>query len=382
MHKVWSVGVLLLASLTASIVAQETLPKLDPNLPYQAAKSQPVTYQVDLSAVVTPPYKAKLLKIWMPIPPSDAAQEVSGSKFSTFPMEVQPKIGKESLFGNQFAYFEFDHPQGAQMVRHQFTIKTWELNWNVDPTKVVKVARWPESFQKYLRGEPLIPVDERFASLARTIVPESAGPAQDFAGIMRWIHKTMKYSHEDCSLQASAIHALEKKTGHCSDYHGLCNALGRSLGYPTLMTYGINPLPKNSPSHCKMEAYLPPYGWVSFDVSEAQQMITKLKKDDKLTDEQKETFAAAALKRMDQGFRDNTWFLQTRGSDYDLVPPASRKVAIVRTIYAEADGVAYPEPDPANPKQTAFSWMTMHRYVPDRAVTNPFQDWRTLEKYK
>ena len=91
---------------------------------------------------------------------------------------------------------------------------------------------------------------------------------------------------------------------------------------------------------------------------------------------------AAALRRMDRGFRDNTWFLQTRGSDYDLVPPASRKVAVVRTIYAEADGVPYPEPDPANPKQTAFSWMTMHRYVPDRPVTSPFQDWRSLEKYK
>ena len=365
-----------------SLLGQEVSPKLDPDMPYRAAKSQPVTYQVDLSAVVTPPYKATVLKIWMPIPPSDAAQEVSASKFSTFPMEVEAKIGTEPLYGNQFAYFQFDQPQGAQMVRHQFTIKTWELNWDVDPEKVVSVSRWPESFQKYLRGEPLIPVDNRFASLARTVVPNPTNAAHDLADVMRWIHKNMKYSHEDCSLQASAVHALEKKVGHCSDYHGLCNALGRSLGYPTRMTYGINPLPKNSPSHCRMEAFLPPYGWVSFDVSETQQMITKIKKDDKLTDEQKEHLTAAALKRMDRGFRDNTWFLQTRGSDYDLVPPASRKVAVVRTIYAEADGVPYPEPDPANPKQTAFSWMTMHRYVPDRPVTSPFQDWRSLEKYK
>jgi len=131
-----------------------------------------------------------------------------------------------------------------------------------------------------------------------------------------------------------------------------------------------------------MEAYLPPYGWVCFDVAQTQQMIAKINKDGSLTDEQKRSYAAAALKRLDRGFRDNTWFLQTRGSDYDLAPPAARKVAVVRTIYAEADGVAYPEPDPANPKQTAFTWMTMHRYRPDRPVVSPFEDWRGLEKFK
>ena len=375
----WLCCALALVGIVAPARAQEGV-KLDPDLPYQGVKSEPVTYQVELSAVVTPPYKAKVLKVWMPIPPSDSAQEVSDSSFTTYPMKVEPKIGTEPLFGNRFAYFEFHEPQGAQMVRHQFTVKTWQIDWKIDPAQVTQVKSWPEGFQKYLRSEPLIPTDERFSKLARTIVPEPVNSAQDLAGIMRWIHKTMKYSHEECSLQASAVYALEKQIGHCSDYHGLCNSLGRSLGYPTRMAYGINPLPKNSPSHCKLEAYLPPHGWVAFDVSETQQMIAKIKKDGKLTEERKEALATAALKRLDQGFRDNTWFLQTRGSDYDLAPPAKRKVAVVRTIYAEADGVAYPEPDPANPKQSAFSWMTMHRYTPDRPVTNPFHDWRSLDR--
>lgn len=382
MRLVWPGAVTVMAIVAGAVSTQPLSKKLDPEAPYQAAKSQPVTYQVDFAAVVTPPYHAKTLKIWLPIPPSDAAQEVSDSRYSTFPMVVEPKIAAEPLYGNRFAYFEFHSPQGAQMVRHQFTIKTWELNWNVDVAQVTKVASWPEGFQKYLRGEPLVPVDGRVASLAHTIVPEATNPAQDLAAVMRWIQKNMVYSHAECSLQASAVHALDKKIGHCSDYHGLCNALGRSLGYPTRIVYGINPLPKNSPSHCKLEAYLPPYGWVCFDVSETQQLVARIKKDEKLDEHQKEGYAAAALKRMNQGFRDNTWFLQTRGSDYDLAPLASRKVAVVRTIFAEADGVPYPEPDPANPKQTTFSWMTMHRYVPDRAVTNPFQDWRTLERFK
>jgi transglutaminase-like putative cysteine protease len=355
---------------------------LDPDLPYQGIKSNPVTYQVDFSAVVTPPSKAKVLKVWMPVPPSDAAQEVSGSEFTTFPMTVEPRIGVEPLYGNKFAYFEFHNPQGAQIVRHKFTVKTWEINWNIDPTNVIEVVRWPKRFEKYLRGEPLIPVDERFSKVARGIVAEKSNAARDIVSVMRWVSDTMTYSHEECSLQASAIHALEKKVGHCSDYHGLCNALGRSLGYPARIAYGINPTPKNSPSHCKLEAFIPPYGWVAFDVSETQKMIAAIRKDAKLDDDAKERLISAAQKRLARGFRDNTWFLQTRGSDYDLAPPARNKVAVVRTIYAEADGVPYPEPDPANPKERTFSWMTLHRYVADRKATNPFADYRSLDNVK
>jgi len=129
----------LLAVSTSAYAEPDS--SLDSNAPYQGVKSELVTYKVDLSAVVTPPYKCKVLKIWMPIPPSDAIQEVEGSKLSSFPMVVTPAIGTEKLYGNRFAYFEFKNPQGAQIVRHQFTVKTHEVRWNVDPAKVQVVDK-------------------------------------------------------------------------------------------------------------------------------------------------------------------------------------------------------------------------------------------------
>jgi transglutaminase-like putative cysteine protease len=355
-------------------------PKLDPDLPYLGRRSKPVTYQVDLSFVVTPPYKAKVLKIWLPIPPSDAAQQVTGRELRTFPMQVEPRLGKDKVFGNEFAYFEFANPQGAQIIRHRFQVKAWEMTWNVDPKKVAKVGRWPDGFQRYLRSEQRVVVDERFQKLAGEIVPRARGPAEDLAAVMDWIDRHLTYDHVNCSLEASAVHALEKRAGHCSDYHGLCASLGRALGYPTRVVYGIHPFPKNSPSHCKVEAFLPPYGWVPFDLSETQLLIGRIQKDTTLDAKQKEALARAAKERLLHGFRDNTWFLQTRGTDYDLAPPAGKRVPVVRTIYAEADGVALPDPDPANPKQREFGWMTVHHYVPDRAVTSPFQDWKSLQR--
>ncbi|MSQ92993.1 MAG: transglutaminase domain-containing protein, partial [Gemmataceae bacterium] len=44
------------------------------------------------------------------------------------------------------------------------------------------------------------------------------------------------------------------------------------------------------------------------------------------------------------------------------------------------DGVALPEPDPANAKQREFGWMTVHQYVPSRVVEYPFKGWKSLVK--
>src|SRR6516162_10915637 len=151
--------ILLGLMITAGVVSAAEPVKLDPNLPYQARKSNPVTYDVDFSAVVTPPYHTKVLKVWLPLPQSDEAQSVTEKDLSSFPMKVKPRVEKEKRFGNTFAYFEFHHPEGAQIVRHQFQIKTWELRWNVDPAKVAAVKKWPAAFEPYLKGDRTVVVD-------------------------------------------------------------------------------------------------------------------------------------------------------------------------------------------------------------------------------
>jgi transglutaminase-like putative cysteine protease len=373
-------AVLVLALAAWPAVAADNLANNnpDPDQPYTAKKSSPVSYEVSFSAVVTPPAHTKVLKVWMPLPQTDSGQQVEEGELTTFPMRVQPKVAREPLFGNELAYFEFDHPEGAQMVRHTFKITLWELRWDLDPEKVVAVRKWPRGFDRYLRSEQAVVVDDRFREVAQEIVPRRQGEAADLTAVMDWINAHMTYDHAAGSLKADAVHALEDRKGHCSDYHGLCAALGRALGYPTRVTYGINTFPKNSPSHCKVEAFLPPYGWVSFDVSETQNLINRIKADDRIDEKQKEELIRAANERLRRGFRDNTWFVQTRGTDYDLAPPASKKAPVVRTIYVEADGEALSDPDPADPKKREFTWMTLHSYTPNKPVTYPFRDYRRL----
>jgi transglutaminase-like putative cysteine protease len=330
--------------------------------------------------VVTAPYKTKRLEVWLPLPPSDAAQEVSDSRLSTFPMRVEPQVAREPLYGNGFAYFAFADPAGAQIVRHRFRIKVWQLNWQLDAGKVQKIDQWPAAFDRYRRSESqAVVVDDRFRDMLAKIVPRPAGALTDLARVMSYVQENFEYGHAGASLAASSVHALETHRGHCSDYHGFCAALGRAMGYPTRVVYGMNPFPKASPSHCKFETFLPPYGWVTFDVSETQKMIGAIEKDPQLDAQQRQRLVDAAGGRLASGFRDNTWFLQTRGTDYDLVPKASRRVSVVRTAHIEADGVPLPEPDPSDANQKKFSWMTVHKYVADRQVEYPYTDYDSLQ---
>ncbi len=364
---------------TAAFPLRAAEPKLDPLLPYQAEKSRPVVYDVDYSIVVTAPYKTKLLQVWLPLPQSDGGQEVASKSLTSYPAEVKPQIASEPVYGNKFAHFEFRDPQGAQILRHQFRVKTWELRWNLNAEGIVAVQKWPQSFDAYRRGESqAVVVDDRFRALLTQIVPNRTGPLADLSSVMMWVGENFAYDHHDASLKADSTHGLDKRRGHCSDYHGFCAAMGRALGHPTRVTYGLNTFPKNSPSHCKLEAYLPPYGWVSFDVSETQKLMATIKKDSQLDEAKKKELIAAATKRLTSGFRDNTWFCMTRGTDYDLAPKASRRVPVVRTAYIEADGVPLADPDPADPQAREFAWMTAMKVTPDREVKYPFTDTSSL----
>jgi transglutaminase-like putative cysteine protease len=293
-------------------------------------------------------------------------------------MRVKAETAREEVFGIQFAYLEFDRPQGAQIIRHRFKIKVWELRWDIDPAKVLQVIQWPAGFDRYLKADNAVVIDDRFRRAARDIVGVSRGAAEDLGEVMDWLQQNMTYDPARASLRASSAYALLHRTGDCSDYHGLCAAFGRALGLPTRVTYGLNTFPKNSPSHCKVEAYLPPYGWVSFDVSETQKLVQSIRAAKGLSPARKEALARAATERLRRGFRDNTYIVQTRGTDYELAPKASRRVNVVRTVYAEADGKPLPEPHTADPGKNQFAWMTAIDFKPDRDVAYPYKDWGGL----
>ena len=380
-----AVSVAMLAGFTGSLNAQTEktatadLAKLSISQPLSGQTSNANTYDIDYRVIVTAPYKTKKLKVWLPIPQTDKSQQISGVSFSTFPANVTPSFHKEKKFGNKFAYFEFENPAGAQIITFRFRAVVHQMNWNLDLSQVKTVSSWPEEFQPFLRTEFDSKVKKEFDSVLNEIVPEKKGTAMDVQAVLDWTSENLSYSHSNASLKADVGHALDKRQGHCSDYHGLCSALGRKLGYPARVTYGMAMFEKASPSHCKLEVFLPPHGWVPFDVSETQKLIKLIDKNPELTQEVRKQLADKARKRLLTGFRDNTWLQVTRGTNFVLAPEATQTVPLVRTIYAEADGKPLKDPDPSNQAETQFSWMTSVKIRASRNVRYPYKNIDSLK---
>jgi transglutaminase-like putative cysteine protease len=352
---------LWLSPLTSPLYAEQS--GFSPDTPCQATKSRAATYEVDFRVAITAPAKTRQLRVWLPLATSDDCQSISGRSIETFPRSVEPSIQAESVFGNTFAYFEFNSPDGAQLITHRFTARIKQLDWNVDYRDVQRPQRWPESFAAFQRPDPRANGSNELHDVLDEIKKSTRGQSDTdrLVNAMQWVDQNLTYDHVNASLSADPTHALINRRGHCSDYHGLCSTLAREVGYPSRVLYGLQMFDKGSPSHCKLEVYLPKYGWVSFDLSETQKLAIKVAEDASLSARQREASIEAIKQRTMHGFRENTWLVVTRGVNYQLAPSASRPVSIIRTIYAEADGIPLPEPDPSNVDQRTFSSMTIQR---------------------
>ena len=351
-----------LLSLTQSTAIGEQSDVTAPDSPSTASKSHWATYRVDSRVAITAPAKTRKLRVWLPIPPTTDTQVIKERRIETFPREIEALLTTEPRFGNRFAYFEFDSPDGAQEIRHTFTAEIAELAWHVDYATVQPSTDWPTEFELYRQPDPRSQDAVGYQDILRDIQAAANQQSEQLMEAIRWVDKNLAYDSVQASLSANPAHALEFRRGHCSDYHGLCSSFARDIGYPARVLYGTQMFDKGSPSHCKLEVYLPPYGWVTYDLSETQKLTVKILEDPQLSATQRRELSQRIKLRTLRGFRENTWLLVTRGENFPLVPVAAAdSVPIIRTIYAEADGIPLPEPDPSNPANKTFAWMTMHR---------------------
>lgn len=331
-----------------------------------AERVNPVTYDIAAQLVFTPPAGTKVAHVWLVKPPDDAGQEVLAFETAPRPTLQSP----DPLYGNHLLYFRLDDPDGAQVISYRLKIRVWELRWHVQPDRVYSLT--DTNMSEWLRSESQIVVnDHRIRELAREVAGDDPNIFNRMRRIFQFVMNTLTYSHAECSLKASALHALTKRVGHCSDYHGFATGLLRSVGIPARVTYGINPLKRRSPSHCKLEVFLPTYGWVTFDLSETDKLLEQIERSD-LPAEAKVRKRDEILRLLFSGFRDNTWYRVSIGTDYPVVPPVAPNPPVIRTAYIVCDDKVLPDPDPANPNRMEFAWQLVWECKSDRPVQSPW----------
>jgi uncharacterized protein (TIGR03000 family) len=278
------------------------------------------TFLFSYSATITDLPAGKKVRVWLPVPPSNADQKV---EIVSKDLPAEGKIGKESRYDNRMLYVEgMAGPDGTMPLKVVYRVTRREVR---GPEK-----EKPDATQvaMYLKPDALVPIDGKPLDLikGKDIPMDQTDAAHILYDI---VNNHMKYSKEGTGWgRGDSVWACDSKYGNCTDFHSLFISLARSQKIPAKFEIGF-PLPEKRGQgdipgyHCW--AYFRPEGkgWIPVDISEAN-------KDPKLKDyyfgnltENRVTF--------------------TTGRDITLVPKQDGEpLNFFVYPYVEVDGKAYP----------------------------------------
>jgi uncharacterized protein (TIGR03000 family) len=291
------------------------------------------TFHFTSAATLTMLPKDKTVKVWVPVPPTTADQDITLEKES---VPGKASIGTEPQYGNKILFIEARPDQDGNL--------TFALTFKVTRREIKTDGqhfREPDSREKierFLQADRLVPVGGKPLELVKDAKfdgnqLETAGKFYDV------VNRHMKYSKEGKGWgNGDSEWACDSKFGNCTDFHSLFISLARSQKIPAKFEIGFPLPPKRGEGtiggyHC-WAWFLPDgKGWVPVDISEANRF--------------------PEMRDYYFGNLTENRVMFTTGRDVDLVPRQTGP-ALNYFIYpyAEVDGEAVP----ADQIQRTFSF--------------------------
>jgi transglutaminase-like putative cysteine protease len=235
------------------------------------------------------PAGTKKVRAWFELPIEEALQKVSDLKV-TAPEGY--RIENEKVDGNRFLYVEIADPKAATFeVTVTFTLERWEsappgeksreLTADEKTALAAKLAEFPN-------GETTDKIRAKSEELAKGVEGQEARARKFYDFIIDNSEYWKKdKEHLKPSGKGSATYCMDSKTGNCTDFHALYQAMARVVSLPTQFVMGT-PLKKEldgiekfdeknaEPSyHCWIRTYYPGRGWVYSDISYADMALEK-----------------------------------------------------------------------------------------------------------
>ena len=303
MRRMLIVSALILAC--ASIVCAD-----NPSRTFEA------TYTATISNI---PADAGVLNVWIPLPTSRAAQEISNIKIDS-PYAWQRL--RENEFGDEYIFAKVPASQAGDLVvrvtfRGTRRAVGFDTVANVTPTK--------SELARALKADRMVTLSPRVRKLADDLTAGKTTTTDQAQAIYQYLVTTMKYDKTIPGWgNGDTERACDMKAGNCTDFHSLFMSLARSKSIPTRFEIGF-PLPKTAEGkipgyHCWAEFYVEGKGWVPVDASDAS----------KSSDSVVRTFLFGNLGA------DRVEF--TRGRDLVLTPATAEPLNFFIYPRAEANG--------------------------------------------
>ena len=314
------VGLLALPALVAAAAV----------LPAAAPRSR--TFVLTSTATVPVlPASTKTLDLWLPVPHTDASQDVRDLKIeSPVPYKIE-----QGEYGTQMLHLRLARSEPATVPTTPLVVtltaritrrEHLNLRANAPTAKVVKEKTDP-NLARWLAPDRLVPLDLKIKQQAEEVVAKAGAktPLEKARAIYEHVVSTVTYDKTGQGWGRGDIYyACDARRGNCTDFHAIVIGYCRSLGIPARFSIGL-PLPAERGHgeikgyHCWAEFFTPETGWVPVDASEAA----------KNPDKRAYFFGAHDENRVEF----------TRGRDVQLAPKqAGPPLNYFVYPYAEADG--------------------------------------------
>jgi transglutaminase-like putative cysteine protease len=223
-------------------------------------------FQFTYAGTITDQKPGQTVRVWLPVPPSNADQDVA------IVMQETPavaKIGREALYGNRVLYFESLADAQGQV--------PFSLVYKVTRREVKGAAAKDEDaalVQRLLKPDAKVPIDGKPLGLLKDKpVPENQMEAARLLYDVVNLH--MRYSKEGTGWgNGDSVWACGSGYGNCSDFHSLFISLARSQKIPTIFEIGFS-LPEKRGAgditgyHCWAKFKPAGKSWIPVDISEA-----------------------------------------------------------------------------------------------------------------
>jgi transglutaminase-like putative cysteine protease len=218
---------------------------------------------------------AKRVDLWIPVPQSDAHQDVRNLRIRSF---YPHKLGT-AAHGNKMAHLSVETPPPAGFsVTVSFDATRREhIQSRLAGGPPLARDEDPRELAQYLKPDRLVPLDDRIRGWAGDVL-RAANARTDLEkarAIYNHVVATVKYDKSGKGWgRGDLYYACDERRGNCTDFHAIFIGYARAARIPARFAIGF-PLPADRGAgsiagyHCWAEFYAVGIGWVPVDASEA-----------------------------------------------------------------------------------------------------------------
>lgn len=232
------------------------------------------------------PAGSKQLDLWIPLPTNDEDQNILDvSVVSPYPLSLH----YDPEWGNGMLAATVKNPKPFQ-IRIAYVVERKERRIvGMDYESPAATGELSESFQTYLRPAKFSEVNDSVKKYAASAAQGKKNALAQARGIYDFVHSKLEYNKTipgwgrgDVSRLCFVLDSGKNGTGNCTDFHSLFAAMMQAQGIPVKFEMGYPLTPgadqgelKAGGYHCWAKFFIPGYGWIPVDISEANKAPEK-----------------------------------------------------------------------------------------------------------